>query len=264
VLRTDEVHFGSLYQPSNRSAHFLTARESVFDTFFKIFQQAGWNTPKLKNEFDSSPQFDAWNCRPSISEENRQRMARSQEELAVAFENQLKKLATRTAEAKESAGDRAGKPVLRGSAPRPSNSDEENAAAGGKTKQVDVGGVALEIPKSFEEVYQLSQRNRQRNKDKRRAQGAHAGDENDDDAEDGVGGMEDGGVDNVEDTSFTLKSGLHRMPNQEMAAGGGKKVDASFYLSGSDQPMDTGVDGTVRFTRGDFFICIWPYFLSSD
>jgi hypothetical protein len=170
-------------------------------------------------------------------------MERSREELAVAFDARLKQLATRIADEKSSAAEPKGKTSSRGPAPAAATHSDDENPAGGKTKQVDVGGVALEIPKTFEEVYQLSQRNRQRNKDKRRSQGAHAGEDEDEEME------EDGPAENEEDTSFTLKSGLHRMPNKDMAAGGGKKVDASFYTSGSDQPMDTGVDGTVSFPR---------------
>ncbi len=105
-------------------------------------------------------------------------------------------------------------------------------AVASNTTTVMVGGETMEVPKSFEEVHQLSQRNRQRQKDHRlnesKARQRRAGEE-----------------EYAMDTEYPM----------DVAAGGEQswdtqavKVDPDFYFSAaSDVNVDCGVDGTVSF-----------------
>lgn len=107
-----------------------------------------------------------------------------------------------------------------------------DAAATSNTTTVLVGGESMEVPKSFEEVHQLSQRNRQRQKDHRlnesKARQRRAGEE--EYAQDSDYPMDvAGGAEQSWDTQAV-------------------KVDPDFYFSAaSDANVDCGVDGTVRF-----------------
>ena len=106
---------------------------------------------------------------------------------------------------------------------------------------VDVGGMPMEIPKSFEEVYQLSQRNRQRNRDKRRALGTGGGQGDEDDAEGGGMDVEAGEGDGF----FGQSDKDDHLLALEKKNKTSTSVDPNFYFN-ADQTVDNSVDGTVR------------------
>ena len=107
-----------------------------------------------------------------------------------------------------------------------------DAAATSNTTTVLVGGESMEVPKSFEEVHQLSQRNRQRQKDHRL---------NESKARQRRAGEEEYAQDN--DFPMDVAGGAEQSWDTQAV-----KVDPDFYFSAaSDANVDCGVDGTVRF-----------------
>lgn len=102
------------------------------------------------------------------------------------------------------------------------------AAKSGGTTMAMVGGEFMEVPKSFEEVHQLSQRNRQRPRgnDSKARQRTKV----------------DGGEDPQEDEVMDVVEGQVYDQKALKAA----KLDPNFYFSATaDANMDCGMDSTV-------------------
>jgi hypothetical protein len=211
--------------------------------YFKVFRQAGWSTPRrgvgLDAQSDSPLPFEPARA-PIISQDGHHRLQRSREELQDDFSSRLYKLATSpTPQAPPAATNQ------KVSAQSQSGRDHGETAAGvEQTHSVDVCGVAMDIPKSFEEVYRLSQRNRQRNKDKRRGDEGEAGEGGEDSDAMDVGSEEHGrsSEERDEDGPFALRSNLQAAGKES----GKHAVGADFYLQGADGAPDTSVEGTVR------------------
>lgn len=175
-----------------------------------------------------------------MNADSRRRMQKSQEDLSrfyaakeAEFHAKLDALAHANAKQDQSAPMQARRAVSTGNstnvAPEVASSDRTVAT----TTTVLVGGETMEVPKSFEEVHQLSQRNRQRQKDHRlnesKARQRRAGEE--EFAADNESLMEVAGA----------GSDQHAWDTQAT------KVDPDFYFSAASDPnIDCGVDSTVR------------------
>ena len=195
----------------------------------EIFQHAGWSTPQHKVDLDRhhSPNiFDTG--RNVVSMESSRRIQKSQEDLSKIyaakedhlFHSRLNALAFQTDETSAQQDDAPA--TAQGSAP----------ASASNTTTALVGGETMEVPKSFEEVHQLSQRNRQRQKDQRlndsKVRQRKAGEEENAELMDVV----------VSDSQVWDEKALKAA-----------KVDPNFYFSAaSDGDIDCGVDSTVRTT----------------
>jgi len=194
----------------------------------EIFQHAGWSTPQHKVDLDRhshSPNiFDT--SRNVVSMESHRRMQKSQEELSKMyaakedhlFHSRLNALAFQTDEASAQQAATDASAAL--------NNPPTNA--GSNTTTALVGGETMEVPKSFEEVHQLSQRNRQRQKDQRliesKVRQRRAGEEENAEL-----------MDVVSDSQVWDQKALKSA-----------KVDPNFYFSAtSDADIDCGVDSTV-------------------
>jgi exosome complex exonuclease RRP6 len=130
----------------------------------ELFRLASWKTPLLtseesdskKSNQSSSMLFDAMKT-SFVSEESKQRMSRSMNELMKAidsnvdFEQRLKELVKQ--------------PACAGVAAEGVNSASK---AQDDAAEDAMDTLIPEIPKSYEEIYQLSSRNRKKNKDKKR------------------------------------------------------------------------------------------------
>lgn len=132
----------------------------------EIFRLASWKTPllsyeesdlKKSNSQSTSMLFDALKT-TFVSDESKQRMSRSMNELMKAldsnvdFEQRLKELVKQPSSAGVAASDSA------------NSKSQANDAA----QEDALDSLIPEIPKSYEEIYQLSSRNRKKNKDKKR------------------------------------------------------------------------------------------------
>lgn len=130
----------------------------------------------------------------------------------------------------------------------PSTAAAQQVTSEDKTRitTVDLGGYSMDIPKSFEEVYQLSHRNRQRNKDKRRGGGASGGGEDDDADGDNMDVVGDVGDSSDREDLLAAARGASSGASWDAKALRASKIDPSFYLTASaDIYKDANIDDTV-------------------
>ena len=181
-------------------------------------------------------------------------MARSNEVLSKMYAEKMQATQQNqhSATSAAAAGNKpSAKPSKQAELPEESGASAERAVAAedrSRTTTVDLGGYSMDIPKSFEEVYQLSQRNRQRNKDKRRG-AAGEGDEEDG----GVGGQGEGMDVDVGDSSdredllsAASARGASSSTKYDAQALKARKIDPSFYLTASaGSYKEATIDDTV-------------------